>query len=159
MMKKQHVKLYVGAIVLIELLGAFGGFLIREKIAEYGMSIKPVISPPAILFPIVWTILYALMGIGLARIFQSDESKAKTLGLNLFWIQLFFNLMWGIFFFNLQAYGFAFFWLLILWLLILAMIFVWKSIDPVAAWLQIPYLLWVSFAAILNASVWWIKNS
>ena len=89
------------------------------------------------------------MGIGLARIFSSEESMAKTIGLNLFWVQLFFNL---------QAYGFALVWLLIMLLLIFMMILVWRLIDPVAAWLQIPYLLWVIFAAVLNASVWWMKK-
>ena len=89
MLKKQEVKLYLGTVVLIELLGALGAFVIRDGIAEYGMGIRPVISPPAVLFPIVWTILYALMGIGLARIFSSEESMAKTIGLNLFWVQLF----------------------------------------------------------------------
>ena len=142
MLKKQEVKLYLGTVVLLELLGALGAFVIRDGIAEYGMGIRPVISPPAVLFPIVWTILYALMGIGL----------------NLFWVQLFFNLMWGVFFFNLQAYGFALVWLLIMLLLIFMMILVWRLIDPVAAWLQIPYLLWVIFAAVLNASVWWMKK-
>lgn len=149
MLKKQEVKLYLGTVVLLELLGALGAFVIRDGIAEYGMGIRPVISPPAVLFPIVWTILYALMGIGLARIFSSEESMAKTIGLNLFWVQLFFNL---------QAYGFALVWLLIMLLLIFMMILVWRLIDPVAAWLQIPYLLWVIFAAVLNASVWWMKK-
>ena len=158
MLKKQEVKLYLGTVVLIELLGALGAFVIRDGIAEYGMEIQPVISPPAVLFPIVWTILYALMGIGLARIFSSEESMAKTIGLNLFWIQLFFNLMWGVFFFNLQAYGFAFVWLLIMLLLIFMMILVWRLIDSVAALLQVPYFLWVIFAAVLNASVWWMKK-
>lgn len=119
MLKKQEVKLYLGTVVLLELLGALGAFVIRDGIAEYGMGILPVISPPAVLFPIVWTILYALMGIGLARIFSSEESMAKTIGLNLFWVQLFFNLMWGVFFFNLQAYGFTLVWLLIMLLLFL----------------------------------------
>lgn len=95
MLKKQEVKLYLGTVLLIELLGVLGAFVIWDGIAEYGMEIQPVISPPAVLFPIVWTILYALMGIGLARIFSSEESMAKTIGLNLFWVQLFFNLMWG----------------------------------------------------------------
>ena len=158
MLKKQEVKLYLGTVVLLELLGALGAFVIRDGIAEYGMGIRPVMSPPAVLFRIVWTILYALMGIGLARIFSSEESMAKTIGLNLFWVQLFFNLMWGVFFFNLQAYGFALVWLLIMLLLIFMMILVWRLIDPVAAWLQIPYLLWVIFAAVLNASVWWMKK-
>ena len=158
MLKKQEVKLYLGTVVLLELLGALVAFVIRDGIEVLGMGIRPVISPPAVLFPIVWTILYALMGIGLARIFSREESMAKTIGINLFWVQLLFNLMWGVFFFNLQAYGFALVWLLIMLLLIFMMILVWRLIDPVAAWLQIPYLLWVIFAAVLNASVWWMKK-
>lgn len=77
MLKKQEVKLYLGTVVLIELLGALGAFVIRDGIAEYGMGIRPVISPPAVLFPIVWTILYALMGIGLARILAVKKAWQK----------------------------------------------------------------------------------
>lgn len=124
----------------------------------YGETIvKPPMSPPGWLFPIVWTILYALMGIGAARIYQSPPSKVRSLGLNLFVIQLVVNFFWSPIFFQLQAFGLAFFWLLLLWALVLRMIFVFGKIDPLAAKLQIPYLIWLTFAAYLNLGVWYLN--
>ena len=126
--------------------------------AIYGEAIvKPPLSPPGWLFPIVWTILYALMGIGAARIYQSPASKVHSLGLNLFVIQLVVNFFWSPIFFQLQAFGLAFFWLLLLWALVLRMIFVFGKIDSLAAKLQIPYLIWLTFAAYLNLAVWYLN--
>lgn len=147
-------KPYILAVLLIEILGIITGSVIRDGVEIYSTLQKPALSPPAIVFPIVWTILYALVGIGLARIWLQPSSPERNMGLNLFWLQLFFNLMWSIIFFNFQAFGVAFFWILGLWALILAMIIVWNKVDPLAAKLQIPYLLWVTFAAYLNYSVW-----
>ena len=111
-------------------------------------------SPPAIVFPVVWSILYALMGIGAARIYQSPASGARSRSLQIFLLQLAFNFFWSIIFFNFQNFGFAFVWLLALWGLILWMILSFRTVDLLAAWLQIPYLLWVTFAAYLNFGVW-----
>lgn len=108
-------------------------------------------------FPIVWTILFALMGIGIARIYRSPASKARSRSLLLFLAQLAFNFFWSIIFFNFQNFGLAFVWLIALWLLILWMILSFRKADPVAAWLQIPYLLWVTFAAYLNLGVWMLN--
>ena len=126
--------------------------------AIYGETIvKPPLSPPAWLFPIVWAILYALMGIGAAKIYQSPPSKVRSLGLNLFVIQLVVNFFWSPIFFNLRIFGFAFYWLLLLWALVLRMVFVFGKIDPLAAKLQIPYLIWLTFAAYLNLGVWYLN--
>ncbi len=119
--------------------------------------VQPPLSPPAILFPIVWGILYALMGISAARIYLSAPSKERSLGLNIFAVQLVVNFFWSLIFFNAQAYGFAFIWLLLLWGLVLWMILTFRKVDPLAAWLQIPYLLWLTFAAYLNAGVWYLN--
>lgn len=151
-------KPYILAVLLTETLGIITGLVIRNGVEIYSTLPKPALSPPAIVFPIVWTILYALMGIGLARIWLQPSSSERNMGLNLFWLQLFFNLMWSIIFFNFQAFGFAFFWILGLWVLILAMIIVWNKVDSLAAKLQIPYLLWVTFAAYLNYSVWMMNQ-
>ena len=94
------------------------------------------------------------MGFGAARIYSAQASRARTHGLLLFLVQLAFNFFWSIIFFNLQNFGFALIWLIILWLLILWMIFSFRKVDSLAAWLQIPYLLWVTFAAYLNFGVW-----
>lgn len=124
----------------------------------YGQTvIQPSLAPPGWLFPVAWTLLYALMGIGAARIYQSPPSKARSLGLNLFITQLVVNFFWSPIFFNLQAFGFAFFWLLLLWGLLLWMMLIFRKVDPLAAKLQIPYLLWLTFAAYLNFGVWYLN--
>ena len=110
------------------------------------------------MFPIVWGILFALMGISAARVYLAPASNVRTRSLLLFFLQLAFNFFWSIIFFNFQAFGLAFFWLIALWLLILAMLFSFRKVDRLAAWLQIPYLLWVSFAAYLNFGVWMLNR-
>ena len=146
---------YLRWILAVEAVGALSGFLSRNGTELYAESIiKPPLSPPGILFPIVWTILYALMGIGAARIAEAPESRGRADALNVFVIQLIVNFFWSLIFFNAQAFGFAFAWLLFLWLLIGVMIFLFDRVDRMAALLQIPYLLWVSFAGYLNYGVW-----
>ena len=153
-MKKQW-KTYLFWIGLSVGTGALAAFLTRSGVSLYNATaVKPSLSPPAILFPIVWTVLYVLMGIGAARIFLSEPGKTRSAGLNVFIAQLTVNFFWSLLFFNAQAYGFAFAWILLLWVLILAMILIFRRVDPIAAYLQIPYLLWVSFAAYLNWAVW-----
>ena len=116
--------------------------------------LKPPLSPPAWLFPVAWTILYVLMGIGAARIWLLPDSQERSRGLNLYVIQLIVNFFWSLIFFNAQAYGFAVFWLFLLWGLVFLMILQWRKIDPIAAWMQIPYLIWLTFAAYLSIGVW-----
>lgn len=151
-------KYYIGSILLVLAVGTVAGLLTRAGTMQYVELAKPAFSPPAAVFPIVWTILYTLMGIGLARIFLSEAAQVRNQGLNLFWLQLFFNFMWSILFFNFKAYGIAFFWLLVMLALILAMIKKWYKTDPLAAKLQIPYALWVAFAGILNFAVWQLNK-
>lgn len=105
-----------------------------------------------------WGILFALMGIGAARIYLAPASNARSRSLLLFLVQLVFNFFWSIIFFNLQAFGFAFLWLIALWVLILLIILSFRKVDKPAAWLQIPYLLWVTFAAYLNFGVWLLNR-
>lgn len=153
---KQHTwKIYAAWILLAEAVGGLSGWLTRDGAKAYGENIlQPPVSPPAIVFPIVWAILFVLMGIGAARIYLAPASQARTNGLRIFLLQLAFNFFWSILFFNFQAFGWALVWLLILWGLILWMILVFRRTDPLAAWLQLPYLLWVTFAAYLNGGVW-----
>lgn len=151
----KHWRIYLAAVVLTEAVGALAGFLTRDAAALYSTAIiSPPLSPPAVVFPVVWTILYALMGVGAARIYLAPPSPDRTRSLRLFLLQLAFNFFWSIFFFRLQWYGFSLLWLLVLWLLLLAMIRSFRRVDPLAATLQIPYLLWVTFAAYLNWGVW-----
>lgn len=158
-MKKQSWKPYAFWILLAEGVGALSGWLTREGSKVYNETIlQPPLSPPGIVFPIVWAVLYALMGIGAARVYLSPASGARSRGLLLFLIQLAFNFLWSIVFFNLQAFGFAFVWLVALWLLIAWMTVTFWQVDKAAALLQIPYLLWVAFAGYLNLGVWMLNR-
>lgn len=154
-MKKSTWKTYAFWIIFTEAVGAFSGWLTRRGTQSYSTTIvQPPLAPPSLVFPIVWSILFALMGIGAARIDLAPPSTARSRSLLLFLIQLFLNFFWSIIFFNFRNFGFAFIWLLALWVLILLMILSFCKVDRLAAWLQIPYLLWVSFAAYLNFGVW-----
>lgn len=155
-MKKPN---YLRWILAVEAVGILSGILSRNGTQLYGENVlKPALSPPAILFPIVWTILYALMGIGAARIAAAPDSLARSRALNVFAIQLIVNFFWSLVFFNAQAFGLAFFWLLFLWVLIIVMIFLFYGVDKTAALLQIPYFVWVTFAAYLNYGVWQLNK-
>ena len=116
--------------------------------------IKPLLSPPAVVFPIVWAILYALMGIGIARVVLSAHSEERSDAIQVYLLQLAINFIWSIFFFSLRTYGGALAVLLLLLGLIIWMIIRFRRVERPAAWLQLPYVLWVSFAAYLNAGVW-----
>lgn len=94
------------------------------------------------------------MAIGAAKIWMSPESEERSRGLWLYLFQLIFNFFWSLFYFNMQAFGFSLLWLIALWILILLMILSWRKTDKLAAWLQIPYLIWVAFAGYLNFVMW-----
>ena len=146
-------------ILAVETTGVLSGLLSRQGMQVYTEMIhKPPLSPPGVLFPLVWTILYALMGIGAARIEASADSDLRSRALNVFAVQLVVNFFWSLIFFNARAYGFALVWLLLLWVLIIAMILLFWPVDRLAAMLQIPYLLWVTFAAYLNYGVWQLNG-
>ena len=154
-MKHGSWKIYALFILLSEGVGALSGWLTRDGVKLYTQTIiQPPLSPPSMVFPIVWGILFVLMGVGAARIYLSPASPDRSRSLLLFGVQLAFNFCWSILFFNLQRFGLAFGWLLILWALILWMILSFRKVDRLAAWLQVPYLLWVTFAAYLNLGVW-----
>ena len=157
-MNKENWKTYGFWILLSEAVGVLSGFLSRSGQMIFSDTvIQPPLSPPGWVFPVVWSILYALMGIGAARISLSAPSKERNRGLNLFVAQLIVNFFWSPIFFNAQAFGFAFLWLVLLWVLVLLMILAFRKIDKTAAWLQIPYLLWLTFAAYLSFGVWFLN--
>ena len=122
----------------------------------YSEITKPPLAPPAILFPIVWTILYILMGIGSARIYLKKEAMPDqtTNALKTYVLQLGFNFFWSLIFFNLQTFFFAFIWLVVVWGLIIIMLYEFYKIDKFAAIINIPYLLWVTFALYLNLAIY-----
>lgn len=158
-MKTKTWKQYALGILLTQSIGALSGWLSRDGMQIFSTSIsQPPLSPPAFLFPIVWGVLYALMGIGAVRIYLSPQSTERSMALNVYITQLIVNFFWSLIFFNAQAYLFAFFWLLILLFLVLWMILLFHKVNPLAAKLQIPYLLWLSFAAYLNLGVWYLNR-
>ena len=146
-------------IAVTEAVGALAGFLTRDGMELYKTQvIKPPLSPPALVFPIVWAILYALMSIGIARVVLSARSEERSDAIQVYLLQLAINFTWSIFFFHLRSYGGALLVLLFLLALIIWMILRFRRVDRPAAWLQIPYVLWVSFAAYLNAGVWLLNR-
>ena len=158
-MKKSKWKTYAFWIGLSEAVGLISGLLSRSATQSFGeTALQPPLSPPAIVFLIVWTILYALMGFGAARVSVTPQSADRSRGLNLFITQLIVNFFWSLIFFNAKAYGFALIWLILLWILVLWMILVFRKVDPFTAYLQIPYLLWLTFAAYLNYGVWMLNK-
>ena len=151
-------KRYALWIALTVAVGGVSALLSREGMKLYETTVvQPPLSPPMWLFPVVWTILYALMGISAARISARPDSALTACGQKFFFTQLIFNFFWSIIYFNLQAYWAAFWWLLILWCLVLAMIFCYSEEDRTAALLQLPYLAWLTFAGYLN--FWVARNN
>ena len=152
-MKQKPWIAYVVGIVLVEAVGALSA-LLSSGMTLYERIVKPPLSPPGIVFPIVWTILFALMGIGAARIYLSPPSPGRSKSLALFAVQLAVNFFWSILFFRFEAFGFSLLWLILLLVLIVWMSECFSQVDSLAALLQIPYVLWVAFAAYLNFGVW-----
>ena len=155
---KKTWKVYTFWILLAEGVGALSGWLSRDGMKIYETAItQPPLSPPPWLFPIVWGILYALMGISAARVWLAPPDIHRSRGLNLFLIQLVFNFFWSLIFFNLQAFGFSLLWLILLWGLVLWMILEFRKVDRLSGNIQIPYLLWLTFAVYLNFGVWYLN--
>lgn len=158
-MKTNKRKIYIIFILVSEAVGAVSGFLTKKNVQSFeAEAAKPPLMPPGMLFPIVWIILFALMGIGAARVYMRSPSSARSKGLMLYYLQLAVNFFWGIFFFNMRAYAFAFIWLLLLWVLILLMTAAFSRTDKAAAFMQIPYILWITFAGYLNYAVWLLNR-
>ncbi len=156
-MNKSKIKTYAISLLIALGVGGVSALLTNMGMENYEAATKPALTPPDIVFPIVWTILFALMGISAARVWLSEDSRQKNRGLLIYALQLGANFIWSLIFFNLASYGFAFFWLILLWVLILLMIISFNKTDKLAAYLQIPYLLWVSFALYLNYMVWMLN--
>lgn len=144
------------AIPLI--VGALAGFLTSGDVKEFMATARqPFFAPPGWLFPVVWTILYALMGFA-AYVIENTASPRKSKALIIYYIQLFFNFVWSFIFFSSGNYLFAFIWIIALWLLIIATILEFKMIKNRAAYILIPYLIWVTFAAVLNFSIYLLNK-
>ena len=144
-------KIYINSILIPVIIGGIIGLIISSSI-DYNFLERPFLSPPSIVFPIVWTILYILMGISYA-ILESNQLTDKKTNL-LYYTQLGFNALWSIFFFLLKWRLFAFIWIIILAILIIFMILNFYRKNKIAGLLQVPYLLWVLFASYLNIAIY-----
>ena len=153
-LNKSKIKPYAVSILLTLAVGGLSGFLTSMGMDSFDALTKPPLTPPSFLFPIVWTVLFILMGVGAARIFMTEPTAARNRALIVYVVQLAVNFFWSIIFFNLQAYAFAFLWLILLWVLILTMIYLFCKVDKPAALIQIPYAIWVTFAGYLNLMIW-----
>ena len=125
---------------------------------KYAALSRPPLSPPAILFPIVWAVLYILMGISAARIFENSNGSERKKALWIYAVQLIFNFFWSIFFFGAGLRLLALIWLFLLLLIVIFMYFAFDKISHGAAYLQIPYVLWLCFAAYLNFGTWFLNR-
>jgi benzodiazapine receptor len=139
--------------------GLLSGLATTDSIDSWYATLnKPSFNPPNYLFGPVWTLLYILMGISLYMIYQTIKSPVRTTSIILFSVQMVLNLSWSFIFFNAQSPFAALIVIVILWFAILMMIIYFHKLSPAAAYLQIPYLLWVSFATVLNASIWYLNQ-
>ena len=152
MTKVIKLKQLVISILIPLLVGGLSSLLSLNGFKDFAKISKPAFTPPGILFPIVWTILYILMGIS-SYIIYNQNCKNKNLSLKVYALSLFFNFFWSILFFTLKLYTFSFIWLIALWVVIGVMIYMFYKCNSTAAYLQIPYFLWVSFAGVLNLFV------
>lgn len=150
-----NTKVYIKAVLIPLIIGGIVGFII-SGFMDYGTLNKPFLSPPGIAFPIVWTILYVLMGIsyGIVESKGLNNSDARLI----YYLQLGVNALWSIFFFVFKWRLFSFIWIVLLIILVIFMIIEFYKKNRVAGLLQIPYLLWILFASYLNLFIYLLNK-
>ncbi|VVB79682.1 TspO/MBR family protein [uncultured archaeon] len=144
-------------VIICEAAGLIGGIFTSRSIPSWYKKLKkPKINPPSWIFGPVWTILYALMGVSIAIVLSINSGFfiAQKFGIMLFWTQLGLNILWSIIFFGMKKPGLAFLEIILLWIAIVATIYEFFFVSSTAAGLLVPYLLWVSFASVLNFLIW-----
>ncbi|AWW31054.1 tryptophan-rich sensory protein [Echinicola strongylocentroti] len=151
-----HLLLFVAAVVL---MGSIAGVANAGNITTWYAELeKPSFNPPNSLFGPVWTVLYALMGLGLYLIWNAPKSEKRKRALQVFVVQFVLNFCWSFIFFYFHLIGWAAVEIVLLLGMIIWMIVSFKAVSKWAAYLQFPYLLWVSFATLLNISIWWLNS-
>ena len=151
-MKKINIKQLLFYVIITIAIGSAPALFIN--IGDVYKSLeKPPLSPPGIVFPIVWTILFILMGISIYRIVRTNNFGVDSLK-KLYFVQLIVNAFWTPIFFGLELFGFAFIWLILLLILVVIMTVKFHYIDKVSAYLLIPYIIWLIFAGYLNFSIY-----
>ena len=154
----QKLLRFIPMVALPLIVGAISALLTGNAMDSYQVMNQPPLAPPAWLFPIAWTILYILMGLGsyfllLAPAESIEKKRAKCIAMIVYFIQLCFNFVWSLIFFDAEQYTFAFVWLMILWVMIIVMIWKTSKVCWKAMLMFIPYLLWCTFAAYLNLMI------
>lgn len=156
---KVNKRLLIICIAIPLGVGLVSALLTRGSMETFAQLNKPPLAPPAWLFPVVWTILYTLMGVSSYLVLTSGAEKEEIeYALKIYAYQLLVNFLWSTFFFNFGWYLFAFFWLVLLWVLVLMMILRFKDISKIAAYMNIPYIIWLSFAGYLNFAIWLLNR-
>lgn len=156
-MKNNKAGTYGLFIALSLAVGGVASVITRKGMPFYDQMAKPWFSPPDILFPIVWTLLYVLMGIGMARVWRAGIPARKG-ALAVFLLQLAFNFLWTVWFFGVHRYLLAFLWLVLLVFVVAEMARRFSLVDKLAGRLQIPYILWGLYATALNLAVWLLNR-
>lgn len=155
----KKLKPYIISVIIALAVGGVSALLTKNNMNIFEKINMPPLSPPSVVFPIVWAVLYILMGISSAIIYKNGTDREEVQSaLKVYALQLAVNFFWSLIFFNMQAYLFAFIWLILLWVLVIAMIVKFKKISPAAAWLQIPYLLWITFAGYLSLMIYLLNG-
>jgi benzodiazapine receptor len=159
-MSRSHIIKLVVSIALPLLIGAIAGLFTAQAIPDWYATLnRPSFNPPNWLFGPVWTALYFLLGISLFLIWKVDPSKERNLAILVFLLQLLLNFGWSFFFFYFKMIGLAFVEISVLWISIVIMLLLFYKIRPMAAYINIPYLLWVTFATILNAGYYILNRN
>jgi tryptophan-rich sensory protein len=151
---KRNILIYSVSIAVPLAVGVISALLTMGNMDIYKELDTPPLSPPSVLFPIVWTVLYILMGISCATVWKyrkTDKNAEKAL--YYYAASLVFNFVWSILFFNLRLFLPAFIWLLMLLYLIIRTVVCYFKVYRPAAYLQIPYIVWVAFAGYLNLGI------
>jgi len=153
----KYLKLFV-SLLLPQIAGGLGAFFTLSSVQSWYLTLnKPSWNPPSWLFGPVWTTLYVLMGIACFLIWKSEHPRKKQV-LTLYFLQLFLNSLWSPAFFGAQNPMLGILVIVPMWASILACIIFFRKINTWAAVLMIPYLLWVSFATVLNATIWYLNS-
>ena len=156
---KIDLKKLLVALAVPLAVGGLSALLSRVATERFDSLEKPPLAPPSWVFPVVWTVLFVLMGIASYLVaVEKAEEKQKKAALTVYGIQLAFNFAWTLIFFNAGAYLFAFVWLIILWLLIITTVYLFSKIRFAAGLLLFPYALWVAFAGYLNFSIYLLNR-
>ena len=150
------IKIYIISILIALGTGLLSSALTQMNMDIYPELVKPPLAPPSILFPIVWTVLYILMGISSSMIYlrKNENIIASQNALSLYGANLIISFTWSIIFFGFQKYLFAFIWLLFLLFTIVRMVISFERLNKIAAYLQLPYIVWVIFAGYLNFAIY-----